>query len=82
MFASFARYGLIKRDSAQRELIEMACAWLTGASEGQSRAKPWPLEQLFLHAKLGLVQWKEAYVWPGAALPPADFRECGEREGD
>lgn len=33
-------------------------------------AKPRPLEQLFLHAAFGLVQWKEAYVWPGATLPP------------
>lgn len=56
----------------ERELIAMACAWLTGASEGQSPApaKPRPLEQLFLHAAFGLVQWKEAYVWPGATLPP------------
>lgn len=58
----------------------MACAELTGASEGQSPAKPWPLEQLFLHAEFGLVQWKEAYVWPGATVPPAAFRECRKRE--
>lgn len=51
----------------------MACALLTGASEGQSPAKPWPLEQLFVHAEFGLVQWKEAYVWPRATLPPAGF---------
>lgn len=43
-------------------LIEIACAWLTGASEGQSSKKPWSFEQLLLHAEFGLVQWKEAYV--------------------
>lgn len=58
---------------SKKQLIEMACALLTGASEGQSPAKPWPLEQLFVHAEFGLVQWKEAYVWPGATLPPAGF---------
>lgn len=36
----------------------------------KASAKPRPLEQLFLHAAFGLVQWKEAYVWPGATLPP------------
>lgn len=46
-----------------------------GASEGQSGEEPWTLEQLFLHAEGGLVQWKEAYVRPGATLPPAGFRE-------
>jgi len=53
----------------------MACAWLTGARAGQSHAKAWALQQLFLHAEFGLVQWKEAYVWPAATIPPADFRE-------
>lgn len=41
-----------------------------GASEGQSAANPWTLEQLCLHAEGGLARWKEAYVWPGATLPP------------
>lgn len=46
-----------------------------GANEGQSAENPWTLEQLFLHAEGGLVQWKEAYVWPEATLPLAGFRE-------
>lgn len=58
----------------------MACAKLMGASEGQSAQNPWTLEQLFLHAEGGLVQWKEAYVWPGATLPLAGFKEW-ERRG-
>lgn len=61
----------------------MACAWLTGAVRDKAPAKPRPLEQLFLHAAFGLVQWKEAYVWPGATLPPpADCRGCKERRGE
>lgn len=37
----------------------------------KSVPNPWrPLEQLFLHAEGGLVRWKEAYVCPGATLPP------------
>lgn len=52
-----------------------------GASKGQSAANPWTLEQLCLHAEGGLARWKEAYVWPGATLPPAELRERerGER---
>lgn len=26
-------------------------------------------------AEGGLARWKEAYVWPGATLPPAELRE-------
>lgn len=52
-----------------------------GAREGQSAENPWTLEQLCLHAEGGLARWKEAYVWPGATLPPAELREWerGER---
>lgn len=35
----------------------------------------WTLEQLFLCTEGGLVQWKEAYVWPGATLPLAELTE-------
>lgn len=51
--------------------------------EGQSPSKPWPLEQLFLHAEFGLVRWKEAYVWPEAApSPPPGWLHKMRREKD
>lgn len=67
---------------SETELIEMACAWLTGAVRDKAPAKPRPLEQLFLHAAFGLVQWKEAYVWPGATLPPRLTAEDAGRVGE
>lgn len=62
-------------------MIEMACAWLMGASKGQCAVNLWTLEQLFLGAEGGLVQWKEAYVWPGATLPLAELIEWERRKG-
>lgn len=54
----------------------MACARADGSQRGdKSAADPWTLEQLCLHAEGGLARWKEAYVWPGATLPPAELRE-------
>lgn len=48
----------------------------------KSVPNPWrPLEQLFLHAEGGLVRWKEAYVCPGATLPPWLAGENERRQG-
>lgn len=42
---------------------------------GTMRPHLWTLEQLFAAVEGGLVQWKEAYVWPGATLPLAELIE-------
>lgn len=61
---------LIQREREGESWLKWRVPGWREPARDKASAKPRPLEQLFLHAAFGLVQWKEAYVWPGATLPP------------
>lgn len=85
------RKGAGKRERARESWLKWRVPGWREPVRDKAPAKPRPLEQLFLHAAFGLVQWKEAYVWPGATLPPGWLQRIqgetrreaeGEKEND